>query len=269
MLPTRVLEPAPDFYGNLVFEKQVYNVPFTPNSDTDMFNTFYLNISNELKGGFEIDLLMLMSMNFYNAVDFRRNYRFMFRGRPINAPMTKIRDFVGCSNIPTPATFFIPPTESECCELPCGCQFSKCEYYQDFGQFLRQTTLDTLTITKFEVDGVSAITDPVGFGVIRIINILGKPYVSNLVDTLNSIGAPYMSFEYAYRLDPVKGARFFTIKKPVCQGFIIEISNATEVIYRYTESIQQQTWFGSGFSAFGYGGETYSEPENCIITTEY
>jgi hypothetical protein len=269
MLPTRVLEPAPDFYGNLVFEKQVYNVPFTPNSDTDMFNTFYLNISNELKGGFEIDLLMLMSMNFYNAVDFRRNYRFMFRGRPINAPMTQIRDFVGCSNIPTPATFFIPPTESECCELPCGCQFSKCEYYQDFGQFLRQTTLDALTITKFEVDGVSAITDPVGFGVIRIINILGKPYVSNLVDTLNSVGAPYMSFEYAYRLDPVKGARFFTIKKPVCQGFIIEISNATEVIYRYTESIQQQTWFGSGFSAFGYGGETYSEPENCTITTEY
>lgn len=269
MLPTRVLEPAPDFYGNLVFEKQVFNTQFTPNADSDMFNTFYINITNELRGGFEIDLLLMMSMNFYKSVDFRKNYRFMYRGRPINAPMTQIRDFVGCSNIPTPATFFIPPTESECCELPCGCQFSNCEYYQDFGQFLRQTTLDTLTITKFEVDGVSAITDPVGFGVIRIINILGKPYVSNLVDTLNSIGAPYMSFEYVYRLDPEKGARFFSIKKPACQGFIIEISNATEVIYRYTESIQQQTWFGSGFTPFGYGGEVYGEPENCVITTEY
>ncbi len=269
MLPTRVLEPSPDFYGNLVFEKQVFNTQFTPNADSDMFNTFYLNITNELRGGFEIDLLLMMTMNFYKSVDFRKNYRFMYRGRPINAAMTQIRDFVGCSQIPTPATFFIPPTESECCELPCGCQFSKCEYYQDFGQFLRQTTLDTLTITKFEVDGVSVITDPIGFGVIKIINILGKPYVANLVDTLNSIGAPYMSFEYAYRLSTLKGARFFTIKKPVCQGFIIEISNADEVVYRYTESAQEQTWFGSGFSAFGYGGEVYDEPENCIITTEY
>ncbi len=269
MLPTRVLEPTPDFYGNLVFEKQVLGSQFTPNEDTDLFNTFYLNITNELRGGFEIDLLMLINMNFYNAVDFRRNYKFMYRGRPISAPMTQIRDFVGCAAIPTPATFFIEPTESQCCELPCGCQFSTCEYYQDFGPFMTQTTLNSLTITKFEVDGVSAITSPVGFGIIRIINILNKPYVANLVDTLNSIGAPYMSFDYAYRLDPVKGARFFTIKKPVCQGFIIEISNSTEVLYRYTESVQEQTWFGSGFSAFGYGANTYDEPENCKITTEY
>lgn len=269
MLPTRQLEPTPDFYGNLTFEKQVFDIQFKPNSDPDLFSTFYLNITNELRGGFEIDLLMLLNMNAYQSIDFRRYYRFMYRGRPINAAITQVRDFVGCSGIATPATFFIEPTESECCNLPCGCQFSTCEYYQDFGQFMTQSTLDSLSITKFEVDGVSVISSPVSFGIIKIINILGRPFVANLVDTLNSIGAPYMTFDYAYRLDPVKGARFFTIKKPICQGFIIEISNSTEVLYRYTESLQEQTWFGSGFSAFGYGANLYSEPENCIQSTEY
>lgn len=269
MLPTRILEPTPDFYGNLVFDKQVYGLQFKPNSDSDLFNTFYLNITNELRGGFEVDLLMSMNMNFFKSIDFRRYFKFMYRGRPITAQMTQIRDFVGCSGIATPATFFIEPTESECCTLPCGCQFSTCEYYQDFGPFITQSTLDGLSITKFEVDGVSAISGPVGFGVINIINILGRPFVSNLVDTLNAIGAPYMAFDYAYRLDALKGARFFTIKKPVCQGFTIEISNSTEVLYRYTESVQEQTWFGAGFTPFSYGANSYGEPENCQITTEY
>jgi hypothetical protein len=269
MLPTRVIDPAPDFYGNVVFDKQVLGLPFIPNQDTDLFSTFYLSITKETRGGFDMDLLMKMDMNFYQSIDFRRHYKFMYRGRPILAEMTQVRDFVGCSGISTPATFFIEPKETECCDLPCGCQFTTCEYYQDFGSFMRQTTLDSLTITKFEIDGVSAIDSPVGFGVLKFINILGKPYVSNLVDALNSVGAPYMSFEYAYRLDSLLGARFFTIKKPACQPFVIEISNSTEVIYRYTELVQEQTWFGSGFSPLGYSTNLYDEPENCIQTTEY
>jgi len=164
---------------------------------------------------------------------------------------------------------FADPVETECCNLPCGCRFITCEYYQDLGTFLTQDTLDSLTITTFTVDGLSVIDAPVSFGILKIINILGRPFVANLVDTLNSIGAPYMTFGYAQRIDTLRGARFFTVKRPLCTPFVIEISNETEVVYRYTESVQEQSWFGSGFSPLGYGANEYTEPENCITTTEY
>lgn len=270
MLPTRIIEPTPDFYGNVAFSKQSFGVQITaPNTDADLFSTFYLSITNELKGGFNIDLLMRLNMNTYQSSNFRSLYKIPYRGREITAQMTKIRDFAGCSGISTPVEFFIEPTESECCTLPCGCQFSTCEYYQDLGVFLQQGTLDSMTLTAFEVDGISVISSPVSFGVIKIINILGKPFIANLVDTLNSIGAPFMEFGYGLRLDSLRGARFFTVKKPVCTGFLIEISNSEGVLYRYTDALQEQSWFGTGFSALGYSTNEYTEPENCIITTEY
>jgi hypothetical protein len=102
--------------------------------------------------------------------------------------MVSIRDFSSGSNDSTPVQFFVEPAELECCDLPCGCQFVTCDYYQDFGPYLRQSTLDDLRIWSFEVDGVELLTSPIGFGTINIIDIGGKPYVTNLVDTVK--GSP-------------------------------------------------------------------------------
>jgi len=258
-LRTWNVDPTPALDGNVVFGVE----------QEDMFTNFYLSITQELQGGYDIDALMLMKMTDYVNTDFRSIYRFMFRGRPISAEMTKIRDAALCSGLPTPVTFFVPPVETECCGLPCGCQFSTCDYYMDIGTTITQSTLDELTITTFTVDGISVISAPVSLGVLKVVNVLGRPYVTNLVDALNSVGAPYFTFAYSSRLSILKGARFFTVKRPACTPFEIVISFDTTEVYRYTDTEQQTQWFGGGWGPLGYMGEEYSEPENCIITTEY
>lgn len=258
-LRTWNLDPAPTIDGNVVFGTQ----------QNDLFTNFYLSISQELRGGFDIDALMLMRMADFVNIDFRSVYRFIYRGRPISAEMTKIRDAALCGGLPTPVTFFVPPVETECCDLPCGCQFSTCEYYMDIGTSITQATLDDLSITTFTVDGLSVITTAVPLGTLKVVNVLGRPYVTNLVDALNSVGAPYFTFAYSSRISALKGARFFTVKRPACTPFEIVISYGEIEVYRYTDTVQETNWFGGGFGPLGYMGEEYSEPENCVITTEY
>ena len=65
-------------------------------------------------------------MKDYVAYNFRQLFRFRYKGFPIIAPMVSIRDFSsGDPDTPTPVQFFIEPAETECCDLPCGCQFSR------------------------------------------------------------------------------------------------------------------------------------------------
>jgi len=63
--------------------------------------------------------------------------------------------------------------------------------------------------------------------------------------------------------------RFFKIKRPACQAFEIIIEQSGSEVYRYTQDIQEQKWFGASFEPFGYGAEEYGEPENCVNTIEY
>jgi hypothetical protein len=259
-LRTWEVEPTPAIDGNVVFGTQ----------QEDLFTNFYLSITQELRGGFDIDALMLMQMKDYAAIDFRSIYRFIYRGRPISAVMTKIRDAALCAGLPTPVTFFVDPVETECCDLPCGCQFSTCEYYQDLGQFIRQGTLDDLTISYFTVDGINVIgSTPVPLGILKIVNINGRPFITNLVDALNSVGAPYMSFSYGTRISAAKGARFFTVKRPRCTPFEIIISFGVDEVYHYSDTVQEEQWFAGSWGPLGYGVESYTVPENCVITTEY
>lgn len=236
----------------------------------DLFTTFYLGYTQDNRSGTIADLLLLMNMSNYLDYNFRQLFRFRVNGLPIIAPMVGIRDFSsGEPGISTPVQFFVSPADLECCDLPCGCQFIECEYYQDFSANMRQSTLDDLFIVSFTVDGLELLTAPVGFGTIKVIDIAGKPYVTNLVDKLNSIGAPYFSFSYSTRSHPDKGLRFFKLKKLLCSQFRILIKENGNDAYEYTETSQLQSVFGVGWNPMGYGAEIVDVPENCLQTTEY
>lgn len=233
----------------------------------DLFVNFYLGLTNDNRGGATIDVLQRMTMAQYNSYNFRRLFFFNYEGRALRVPMTGIRDFQ--SGLTTPVTYFASPVETECCDLPCSCRFTECEYYQDLGLYIQQGTVDDLAITSFTIDNVQQLTAPVPLGQLNIVDIGGGSYVTNLVDALNSVGAPYFAFSYSTRMHATKGLRFFKIKRPTCQSFEIIISNVGDEVYRYTESEQQEQWFAGTWGAIGYGGETYTAPDNCETRIEY
>ena len=256
-LPTWVIDPTPTIKGSVVFGRTAF----------DLFANFYLGLTNDNRGGVDVDLLQRVSMAQYNQYNFRRLFNFTYEGRTIRIPMTAIRDF--SPDIPTPVKYFGSPVETGCCDLPCSCRFTECDYYQDFGVFMRQTTLDGLNISSFKVDNVEQLAAPVEFGQMNIISIGGKQYVTNLVDTLNAIEVPYFFFDYSTRVHDAKGLRFFKIKRPACQTFEIIISDVGDEVYRYTESAQQEQWFAGSWGAIGYAPETFTAPDNCVTTVEY
>jgi len=258
--PTWQMTPTPSVIVDFVFGVK----------SQDLFTTFYLGYTQDNRAGNTADVLLLMTMAEYQSYNFRQMFRFKIKGLPAVAPMTEIRDFSSAdgANIATPVKFFVEPSTLDCCDLPCGCQFVECEYYQDMGPMMRQSTLNTLRIASFVVDGVEYITTPVSFGAIKIIDIGGKPYVTNLVDKLNAIGAPYFSFNYSSREEPGKGLRFFKLKRLACFEFRILITEFGVDAYEYTHNSQQQQVFGGGWDDFGYP-PTHGEPENCLTTTEY
>lgn len=258
--PTWAMTPTPTVIVDFVFGVK----------GVDLFTIFYLGYTQDARSGTVADLLMLMTMSDYQANNFRRMFRFKIDGLPAIVPMTGIRDFSSAQgdDIATPAQFFVEPSALECCDLPCGCQFVECEYYQDMGPMMRQSTLNSLRIASFVVDGVEYVTTPVSFGPIKIIDVGGKPYVTNLVDKLNSIGAPYFSFNYSTREEPDKGLRFFKLKRLACFEFRILITESGSDAYEYTHDTQQQQVFGGGWGDFGYP-PSHGTPENCLTTTEY
>lgn len=233
----------------------------------DLFVMNYIGITNDNRAGAVIDLLQRVSMADYNRYNFRGLFSFVYEGRTIRVPMTTIRDF--SPDIATPVTYFASPVETGCCDLPCSCRFTECDYYQDFGQYLRQSTLDDLNISSFKIDNIEQLASPLSLGQLNMVDISGGVYVTNLVDTLNKIGAPYFFFDYSTRLHATKGLRFFKIKHPACQTFEIIISDVGSEVYRYTESVQQEQWFAGTWGAIGYAPETFTAPDNCVTTVEY
>ena len=260
MLPTWEMTPAPTVNGNVVFGTEQF----------DLFVNFYLGLTQDSRAGTILDVLMFMRMKDYVGYDFRRLFTFKYNGIPLRVPMTGIRDFASCSEIATPVTFFVSPAETECCDLPCGCQFTTCDYYQDLGVFIRQATLNDMLITSFVVDGVELLTSPVGLGLLNIVEVNGFQYVTNLIDALNGIGAPYFSFNLSTRTHPEKGKRFFSLKKLACVPFRILITYQGVDTYLYTQAEQQTQWFTPGtWNDIGYGSGIYGEPIDCITVTEY
>ncbi len=259
-LPTWDFETPATVKANVVFGSQ-------PN---DLFTAFYLGHSQDTRYGFTLDLLMYIKMRDYNSYSFRQLFTFRHNGVPLRLPMLSIRDFDGCSDISTPVQMLVAPVQSSCCDLPCGCQFTTCDYYFDFGIYMSQSSLNDLKIASFEIDGIEFLTAPVTFGYLKIIDLDGMPYVTNMVDTLNSIGAPYFSFKISSRVHPDKGKRFFTLKRLACVPFKILITNsADEDVYLYSESEQKTKYFGATWANFGYGAETYGAPIDCVTQTEY
>lgn len=253
------VEPTPTIDGSVVFGQR----------ELDLYVMFYLGLTAENRRGIILDALMTMTADEYNRINFRDIYKFTYLGREFNVPMTSIRDAAPCSDAPSPVQFFVAPVDSTCCDLPCGCQFVTCDYYQDLGTFITQTTMNQLYITSFKVDDVEFIVDPIALGIINMVDLAGRPYITNLVDKLNSIGVPYFVFSYSTRVHPEKGLRFFKIKRPACQSFEIIISQLANEVYRYTDTEQQTQWFGGGWAPLGYGSGFYSTPIGCVTTTEY
>lgn len=258
-LRTWELDPSPTIDGSVVFGSE----------QNDLFVNFWLGLTQAERDGTVIDLLMVMRMKDYVGYDFRRLFFFYHNGIPLRIPMTGIRDFQTCGELTTPVTFFQEPADTECCDLPCGCQFTTCEFYQDFGLYLRQDTLDDLKVESFVVDGIELLTAPVSFGYVNIVDVGGFPFVTNLVDTLNSIGAPYFNFGISTRIHPTRGARFFTVKRLACVPFRILITLSGADCYLYTQDEQLQKYFSGTWDALGYAPDTYTEPIDCVTVTEY
>lgn len=252
------VEPTPAVDGSVVFAQREF----------DLFVMFYLGITAENRRGVILDALLKMTADEYNRIDFRDIYTFTYLGRQMNVPMISVRDAAPCKGGPSPVQFFAAPVDSTCCDLPCGCQFTTCEFYQDLGMFITQSTMNKLSITSFKVDDVEFIVDPIELGAIKMIDLAGRPYITNLVDKLNSLGVPYFYFYYSTRVHPEKGLRYFKMKRPTCQSFEIIISELANEVYKYTQSEQATQWFGS-WAPFGYGSTFHSTPIDCLTTTEY
>jgi hypothetical protein len=256
-LRTWELDPAPTIDGNVVFGRAA----------ADLFVNFYLGLTQDNRGGVVVDVLQRITAAEYSAYNFRIPFKFDYEGRELRLPMTSIRDFN--PDLPTPVTYFGSPAETGVCDLPCNCRFETCDYYQDLGTFILQSTMDALSVSSFTIDGVEQLTAPVPLGQLNVVDLGGSGYVTNLVDALNSIGAPYFAFSYSTRQHPERGARFFKIKRPACQAFEIIVSDGNDPVYRYTHNAQQEMWFAGSWGDIGYGTELLSAPDNCVTTIEY
>lgn len=258
LISAEMVNPVMD--GSIVFGVQ----PF------DLFVTFWLGLGQTNKRGIIYDILIFMGQKEYGAWDFRTKFLFVHDGRQIIAYGKSIRDFSTGDEIPTPMQLLVEPSDSACCDLPCSCRFEECTFYQDIGQYIQQATLDSLQITSFTVDQKEQIVVPVSLGLINLVQIEGRAYVTNLVDRLNELGVPYFIFSYSNKVfDPKDDLRYFKIKRPVCQAFEIVIEDTGGAVYKYTQNSQQQQWFAGTWSPMGYGGTTTDVPEDCVITIDY
>jgi hypothetical protein len=239
-------------------------------TERDLYVTFYLALLQKLKRGAYLDLLVYMNSNDYSAWDFRTKFKLTYNGRQLLPLGESIRDFAHGADIPTPMKFLVEPSDTECCDLPCSCRFTECDYYQDFGQYMTQDTLDQLSVTSFKINEIEQLLAPADFGIINVVEVNGRQFVTNLVDTLNALAIDYFGFRastktYADKLDQ----RFFKIKRPACWSFEIIISDTEGEVYRYRDYDMAQKWFDADWEPMGYAGNPVSEPEDCITTIEY
>lgn len=238
-------------------------------TESDLYVTFYLGLLQRQKRGVYLDALVLMSSNDYAAWNFRVPFYFNYHGRPIKALAEKISDFAHALDNSTPVRFLVEPSDTQCCDLPCSCRFKECDYYQDFGQYITQETLDDLSVTSFKVNSIERLTAPVDFGIINVVELAGKPFVTNLVDTLNDLGIDYFTFRPSTKDYPDKlDSRYFKIKWPACWSFEIIISDSGGEVYKYTDFSQAQMWFDATWTGFGYDSDI-DEPQDCVMTIEY
>lgn len=237
---------------------------------SDLYVTFYIGLSQTNTRGRWVDLLVLMGMNEWAAWNFRKQFLFTYEGRPVIGTGQNIRDFTPARELPTPLRVLVEPNTSDCCSGPCSCRYTECEFYQDFGAYMSQQTLDTLSITSFTVNGIEQLDAPVDFGIINVVSINGKAFVTNLVDALNGLEIPYFSFRPGESDYPEKDdLRYFKIKRPSCQTFRIEIS-VEAAVYFYSDTAMGSKWFSGGdYEPFGYGGNPIDTPQNCVETVEY
>lgn len=252
---------APDLDGSVIFGTLA----------SDLYVTFYIGLSQVNTRGRWVDMLVLMGMNEWQRWDFRKKFLFEYEGRPVIGQGENIRDFAPATDLPTPIRLLVNPNVSECCDGPCSCRYTECDFWHDFGQFMSQQTMDDLSITSFAVDGIEQLTAPVEFGIINVVSINGKAFVTNLIDALNGLEIPYFRFKPSEQDYPEKtDLRYFKIKRPACQTFRIEISDGDGVVYFYSDTEMGSAWFTAGdFEPFGYAGNPISEPSACVTTVEY
>lgn len=257
-----------------------FNPTFPPHLDgsavfgtlpSDLYVTFYIGLSQINTRGRWADMLVMMGMNEWQRWDFRKRFKFNYEGREVLGTGQNIRDFAPATDLPTPLRVLVEPNVTECCDGPCSCRYTECDFYQDAGQFLSQQTLDSLSVTSFTVDGIEQLDAPAEFGIINVVSINGKAFVTNMVDTLNGLEIPYFSFRPSEQDYPEKtDLRFFKIKRPACQTFIIEISDGGGVVYQYTDTSMGSAWFTAGtLEPLGYAGNPISEPSGCLETVEF
>jgi hypothetical protein len=256
-LRTWPVDPAPTVDGSVVFD----------GARPSLFAMFYAQEFKDRQKGAQIEVLQFIDAREFSSFDFRRRCVFNYEGRQVSAYAQQLRDFQ--PPLPTPVVYEVPAHTTSRCALPCSCLFRQCDYFHDFNTEMQQSALDAMQVRSFKVEGVELLSQPVGLGKMSAIDIGGALYVTNLVDTLNSIGAAHFRFAYSARKHSTLGARFFTIKHPACWPFEIIVEHNGDDVFRYTHDKQEQRWTSSSWAPFGAGAETYNAPDNCSQEVEF
>lgn len=238
-------------------------------ASSDLYVSFYLGLLQQAKNAFMLNALVMTNPSDFVEWDFRTRFAFVYQGRPLLALAQKITDYGAGSGTPTPIDFVVEPSETSCCDLPCSCSFTECDFYQDLGQFVSQNTLDSLTITSFKVNGIERLDSGIDLGILHLVELSGRPFVMNLVDALNALAIDYFTFRPSTQIyEDKEDLRFFKIKWPTCWSFEIIVSDGEAEVYRYRNNEQAQQWFDETWEGFGYDNE-FTEPNECVTTIEY
>ena len=148
------------------------------------------------------------------------------------------------------------------CTEPCDGDLEVRWFYVDISDAINQATLDFITIASFEVNSVEQLGGPEGLGTKSTIPLSTggsscNPcsaatlpgtinYVTNLVDTLNSLAIPGFYFEYPTAADVIDNcdlkAKFFKMKYPSCYTFSILLDNG---------GVWTATYSDTGYSGTG------------------
>lgn len=152
---------------------------------------------------------------------------------------------------------------------------TECSYYQDL-RFDGGEDQAGYTVGSFLVDGIEQLDDPINFPTpLSVITIGGLPFVTNLIDALNSAAVACFSFwptgnlRAAAECETAPGGGFFRIRYPQSVStFEIVITHLGLDVYRYTESAAEM-WNGSAWVQIPWFYSTCDEadqftgPEDC------
>lgn len=130
--------------------------------------------------------------------------------------------------------------------VPSAMRLMSCLYYQDFSAGIHEMdNLDTYKVQSFMVDGVQFVATPIALdGALSVIDVDGRPFLTNLIDVLNDLDVPGFAFTPNKNLRPVRTEEkggYFRMTQPVGSNWEILIMEDSPafgeiLVYRYSST---------------------------------